>query len=517
MIAQNDTLTDESIENRSRLLSEEYELEPRKILFLSGNDAAEYQPGDPRGRNPTRVLLTKRNKGSLPLAAEVIEAELNAMFPNHSSLLQIGDVRSVTPQEILQHQILFISITARDFYAAIRNARIAISNKIPVVFGGPLATNDPELILSATNRLPAICQGRSEGILPDLLLTIQQDSHYGRIFLNTSYNPYSDYFVLGRENTKTRLLGPNTEGVRLEMGTGCALHCDFCAIPTFEIGARKTEGIIAELERLHKRGIRHVFFTDDNLAMRPPHQLAEVLGWINAHGMYWIGGSTRNIIYPHGKYDEKHARIIGQNNLLLLTGLEDGFSIQKSQPHQKDRTRSGIILDINRMIESGIVPYGSIVFGSDNHDVPVTLEYYRDLLFELNIPACIHIATPMHGTSWYERLLAENRITVNDISLYDFGNLVYTPKMDPKLLVQGVRWLQREISSPERVYAIISSIVKRTKNNREKFYDPRTRAAAFLAGLAMDAFWPGTDSRTPKILEPHSRSILNRYWPISST
>lgn len=408
-----------------------------------------------------------------------------------------------------------LSVTARDVPKAVKLAGRLSDNGSHVLFGGAFASRDPEKVLQMTNNTVGVVQGRAEGVLPHVLKAMQDGNLHGSVFHNPHFRAATDYHRLPRPGAQSSLFGRNPNGVLVEGVIGCGQGCDFCAILPTHVTARNPGEVIDEIARIHEQGVRHIMFADDNLAMMPPDHREEIFEWTNEKGIYWIGGATRNILNDSGgNYSERHAKIVGQKVLMLLTGLEDGHATQR-QPNQKNRTEQQVVEDIDHMISAGIVPFGSIVLGTDTHHSPDVFVRYRDLCVKLRIPVCIHLATPMHGTGWFDGLDQEGRITDSDISHYDFGRVVFEPKnMSAEELVKGTRWLQREVASPENAARVIAHLTKNLGGQKGKIADMKTRVLAYIAGLATDALWSGLSSVTPHSLASRSTSWTNKIWPV---
>jgi radical SAM superfamily enzyme YgiQ (UPF0313 family) len=82
---------------------------------------------------------------------------------------------------------------------------------------------------------------------------------------------------------------------------------------------------------------------------------------------------------------------------------------------------------IQRLHDQGVMVNGSFVYGMDSDDGSVfdrTVEWAIQQGIET---ATFHILTPYPGTKIYDRMAAQNRITVEDWNLYDTRHAVYRP------------------------------------------------------------------------------------------
>ena len=88
---------------------------------------------------------------------------------------------------------------------------------------------------------------------------------------------------------------------------------------------------------------------------------------------------------------------------------------------------------------------GSFVFGMDGDD-PTVFERTVEWAVAQGIEtATFHILTPYPGTALYQRMAAQQRLTIHDWDLYDTRHAVFRPaRMSAEQLESGYNWAYRE-------------------------------------------------------------------------
>lgn len=253
---------------------------------------------------------------------------------------------------------------------------------------------------------------------------------------------------------------------------GCRLNCDFCSIQ-HQWGkrglVRPVEDVIAEI-RSH--GAKRWIFLDPNIYSERAYSLAlfEALAPLNIR---WSGLSTLSIVVDNEVFEAmKRSGCEG-----LLLGLEN---LSQETMRQIDKTTNRVSeyrRQISKLRENGIASLGCFVLGFDEDTERSICQTIRD------IPALgldlvrFSVLTPLPGASLHQRLVAENRIFTDDLSLYDNEHVVFQPKnMSPErlqallhdawresyqvkhilhhaLIRSGSRWLRLAANIGFRIYA----------------------------------------------------------------
>ncbi|BAZ11712.1 radical SAM domain-containing protein [Calothrix sp. NIES-4071] len=216
---------------------------------------------------------------------------------------------------------------------------------------------------------------------------------------------------------------------------GCPHHCDFCYKDAFYKGGKSfytqpVDDALAEIERLPGK---HLYFLDDHIFGHEAFA-AELFEGMKGMGRVWQAAATVQSILKPGLL-EKAAEAGLRSMFVGFETLNPHNLREQHKYHNLNRDYSGAI---KRLREYGVMVNGSFVYGMDSDDDTVfdrTIEWAITQGIET---ATFHILTPYPGTLLYERMLAQNRITIHNWDLYDTRHAVYSPtQMSVETLENG--------------------------------------------------------------------------------
>jgi radical SAM superfamily enzyme YgiQ (UPF0313 family) len=206
---------------------------------------------------------------------------------------------------------------------------------------------------------------------------------------------------------------------------GCPFDCSFCAV-TGMFGKRyrfrSTESIIDELRgRDGRRNL--VFFYDDNFAANRERARDLLRAMIREKFRFQWTTQVRADV----------ARDVELVKLMKKAGCHTvyiGFESvnPKSLESMKKRQTVGQIREAVRVFRRhGIRIHGMFVFGFDEDDwqtIKATVKFAKKARLT---STQFLILTPLPGSEWYDKIIAENRIAFRDWALYDAHHVVFQP------------------------------------------------------------------------------------------
>lgn len=284
-----------------------------------------------------------------------------------------------------------------------------------VAIGGAHATLMPE---EASRHADTVFIGLAEQTWPQFLY----DFASGKPQALYRHEPQREY--LSMPTPRRDLLAPRYMKIpTIIANRGCRLSCDFCSIQ-HQWGkrglTRPVEEVIAEI-RSH--GAKRWIFLDPNIYSERTYSLA-LFKALTPLNIRWSGLSTLSVVDDNEIF--KAMKRSGCEGLLL--GLEN-LSQETMQQIGKPTNRvSEYRRQISKLRENGIASLGCFVLGFDEDTEQSIRQTIKD------IPALgldlvrFSVLTPLPGTSLYQRLVAENRILTDDLSLYDNEHVVFQPK-----------------------------------------------------------------------------------------
>lgn len=307
-------------------------------------------------------------------------------------------------------------------YAAKRAYEIASQfreRKIPVVLGGYHPTLAPE---DALEHSDSIVVGNAEGIWEKVI----EDARHGEI--KRIYQGGRDKNLVFALPQRDIFSGKRYLPIALlEAGRGCRFRCDFCSVTAYhrnQFFRRPIEDIIGEVRKLKKNLI---FFVDDNIIGDIP-SAKKLFEALIPEKIKWIGQCSVN-----AANDDELIRLMARSGCVgLLIGLE---SLDMRNIGQMGKDQNAAVANYSNLLgklrNSGIIVYGTFVFGYDQDDISSTSRAVQFGIQEKLFIAAFNHLVPFPGTPLYERLKKEGRIPISKWWLdpnYRFGDISFLPK-----------------------------------------------------------------------------------------
>ncbi|MBQ3231578.1 MAG: radical SAM protein, partial [Clostridia bacterium] len=219
---------------------------------------------------------------------------------------------------------------------------------------------------------------------------------------------------------------------------------------------REIGDVIREIKSI---GRKHIMFIDDNFIGNRQWTIA-FLNAIKPLKIRWNAAVSINVAEDREMLDlMKDSGCKG-----LFIGFESINQESIADVHKVQNGKTEYEKAVEEIHKRGIMINASFVFGLDA-DTKETFQKTCDWIVKNRIETVTsHILTPYPGTALYRRLQAENRITSDDLSLYNTSNVVFKPKnMTAQELMDGYLWLYKNVYS-------FKNIIKRLP--REKSQRP---------------------------------------------
>jgi radical SAM superfamily enzyme YgiQ (UPF0313 family) len=222
----------------------------------------------------------------------------------------------------------------------------------------------------------------------------------------------------------------------VQTARGCPHACSFCSVtPMFgrRYRFRPIPEVVAEVQSL---GSRWVGFTDDNI-VAGRSRARELFEALIPLRLRWVGQGDLSMAK-----DPQMLELMAQSGCTaMFIGLEslsqEGLAAANKRPN--------IGVDFEKAIATihrhGIDIIGSFVFGLDS-DRPDVFRQTVSFAERVRLGvAQFSVLTPFPGTSLYDQLQAEGRITDRDWSRYTMGHVLYKPRhMSADELRRGQRY-----------------------------------------------------------------------------
>ena len=303
-----------------------------------------------------------------------------------------------------------------------------------VVLGGLHVTSLPD---EAAAHADTIFIGPGEDTWPAFLADFRNGSPQ-RIY-RSQIRTLDGVPPIRRDLIKRRMyLVPNS----IVVSRGCPHVCDFCYKEAFFEGGRSfytqtVDAALAEIERLPGR---HLYFLDDHLFGDRRFATALFDG-MRGMGRLWQAAGTVNAVLAPDLLE----RAVQCGLRSLFVGFETLNPENLAEQRKYQNLRRDYAAAIRRLHDLGVMINGSFVFGMDGDD-PTVFERTVEWAVAQGIEtATFHILTPYPGTALYQRMAAQQRLTIHDWDLYDTRHAVFRPaRMSAEQLESGYNWAYRE-------------------------------------------------------------------------
>ena len=279
------------------------------------------------------------------------------------------------------------------------------------------------------------------------------------------------------------------QSVALQFSRGCPFRCEFCdIIITFgrKPRAKSLSQIERELDLLRERGVRNVFFVDDNLIGHLP-RCRELLPMLAEY--------QRRHRYAFAFGAETSANVATQPDLLPLlraanfewvfVGIETPSREALVETKKEQNTRADMLESVRAIYAHGIDVYASFVVGFDADDVTVFDRQYEFIIESGIMVASVALLLALPRTPLHERLERTGRLREMTGEFHHlWNNLIQTNivphGMSYDELVSGFRDLIARITSDAAIAARIRNKLPRIGPVPVPFrVTPRAALAAF--------------------------------------
>ncbi|UPA31770.1 B12-binding domain-containing radical SAM protein [Terrisporobacter glycolicus] len=316
------------------------------------------------------------------------------------------------------------------------------SRRIKVAIGGLHATSMPE---EAKKHADVLLLGLGEKSFPKFL----EDFRKGEELSIYEQGDVSlDFLPLPRRDLlkNDKYLVPNS----MVFSRGCPNKCSFCYVSSFYKGGKSffAYNVDRILEEIDSMPGKHLYFLDDNI-FADKKLARQIFKEMKGMNKVFQGAITVDSILQDDTIE-----------LAYEAGFRSAFigfeSINKQSLIQANK-RSNIGQDYSKVIktldELGIMINGSFIFGLDNDTVDV---FHRTTQWAVKngiATATNHILTPYPGTSLYDKMDKDNRITSKNWKMYDTRHLVFNhPNITKEEMENGYKQAYKNFYKWSNIY-----------------------------------------------------------------
>ena len=400
-----------------------------------------------------------------------------AMLPVHFDKKLIDmNVEALKDRDILWADFVFISAmviqkeSVQDVIARCKKAGVK------TVAGGPLFTSEFEQY----DDVDHLVLNEGENTIPAFL----DDLEHGRpkhIYTSTEWADMRSAPVPLWELIDIKKYA----SLNIQYSRGCPFNCDFCDITKLFGHVPRTKEkvqLLEELEAIYHSGWRGVVFLVDDIFIGNKRKLMDdilpaVIEWMQRHR------------HPFQFLTEASINLADDERLMELM-VKAGFNsvfIGIETPDDKSLTECKKIQNVNRDLVSnvkkiqqlGLEVQGGFIVGFDS-DNPSIFSRMISFIQESGIvTAMVGLLNAPKGTTLYQRLQSEGRLTTDFSGDNTNFTMNFVPKMDRNQLVKGYESIVSTIYSPKQYYERVMNFLKSYKP--EKLVKKRINAVDIMA------------------------------------
>jgi hypothetical protein len=319
-----------------------------------------------------------------------------------------------------------------------------------VLIGGSFASLSPDAL---RDHCDILVIGEIEDIAGELFEDLASGNHKrvyqgGKPPLVHSPVPRWDLYPLER-----------TWSAQVQTSRGCPFDCEFCDVIQY-LGRKQRwkepDQITAELDVLHARGVRSVFFADDNLTVmrrRTRALLERLLEWNDRAPEDRAGFATQVSIDISRDHDIL-ALMYDCGFETLFIGIETPNEPSLAEAGKRQNLRHDMIAQVETIVQHGMMVYSGIIVGFDQDGIDI-FERQFDFIQSMPVPLISPgVLVAPETTPLYARLRQEGRLTKGaDHSASLLSTNIIPAGMSSEQLRSGMTWLLNRLFAPEHFVA----------------------------------------------------------------
>jgi radical SAM superfamily enzyme YgiQ (UPF0313 family) len=313
----------------------------------------------------------------------------------------------------------------------------------PVVAGGSYASLCPE---AYAEHVDTVVCGEAEYVWPEFCRDFEAGEtrnlyrETGTVSLEDSPVPRFDLLKLDAYTTAT-----------LQFSRGCPYRCEFCDIivmfgrkPRF----KRPEQVGRELDELRKRGIRKIFFVDDNLIGNKAAAktlLRYLADYQRRHDWHCAFGTEASINLAQ---DPELLALFREANFeWVFIGIESPDVDSLRETRKTQNLHEDTLTSVRRIHANGIDVLAGFIVGFDNDTLDAFDRQYRFILDSGIQAAMVGLLKALPKTPLWDRLEREGRLIPDDAHSDNckLGTNVVPKRMSYDAMVSGYRALYERL------------------------------------------------------------------------
>ncbi len=327
---------------------------------------------------------------------------------------------------------------------------------LTVVAGGPLFTMDHDAFDSVDHFVLNEAELTLPALLADLAAGTPKRMYATEAFADMATTPAPDWKLLDMKRY---------HAMEIQYSRGCPFNCDFCNITSLlghRVRTKSSEQILTELEGLYAAGWRErVFFVDDNFIGNKRHLKSDLLpkltDWIkDKPGISFQTEASINLADD----EDLMRQMVEAGFDTVFVGIETPDDKALAECNKKQNENRDMVADVKRIQRAGLQVQGGFIVGFDHDNASVFSRQIEFIQKSGIVTAMVGLLQAPKGTSLYQRLAKEDRIsgTASGDNVEGTTNII--PAMDLDRLREGYKHILSQIYAPRHYYARIKTLLR---------------------------------------------------------
>ena len=246
--------------------------------------------------------------------------------------------------------------------------------------------------------------------------------------------------------------------MNIQVSRGCPFSCDFCEITSLlghKVRMKNTSQVIKELEVLYNLNWRGpVSIVDDNFIGNKKeiknNLLPAMREWMQIH-KYPFEFTTQASINLADD-DELMSLMIETGINATFIGIETPDEISLQDCNKIQNKNRDMLQSVKKMQKAGFQVSAGFIVGFDS-DSPSIFQRQIDFIQQSGIvTAMVGLLNAPKNTRLYQRLKAENRLTIEATGNNTDSSMNFIPKMNYKELMEGYKKIIQNIYTTKPYY-----------------------------------------------------------------
>jgi len=332
-----------------------------------------------------------------------------------------------------------------------------LEHKVKMVAGGPLFTQEYENY----PQIDHFVLNEAELTLAPFLHDLEAGRPLQRVYKTDEYadikqSPVPDYQLLSRKDYAF---------MNLQVSRGCPFSCDFCEITSLlghKVRMKETQQIINELEALYQLNWRgSVFVVDDNFIGNKNQIKKQLLpamkSWMHEHHYPFTFNTQTSINLAD---DPELMHLMAETGFTsTFIGIETPDEISLQECNKVQNYHRDLLESVQIIQRAGLQVSAGFIVGFDSDTSSVFKRMTEFIQQSGIVSAMVGLLNAPKNTRLYERMEAENRLTVEASGNNTDLSMNFIPKMNLNDLTKGYQSIIQNIYTTKPYYQRIRKLL----------------------------------------------------------